>query len=143
MRALAQLGDPLGMAGQQAPVVGDADGVDGVDVRAGLSAGVDEAALGVGAGDDGGDAHVKVGIGLRLRVHAGIAVDEAGDEEFSGAVDDARVFWDGHFAGQADFGDAAVADDDDGVGNVARGAAPVGDVNHRAAGKNQRNRRRL
>ena len=46
MRALAQLGDPLGMAREQAPVVGDADGVDEINVRAGLGAGIDEAALG-------------------------------------------------------------------------------------------------
>ncbi len=100
MRALAQLRDPLGMTGQQAPVVGDADGVNGVDVRAGLGVGVDEAALVVGAGDDGGDAHVKIGVGLGLGVHSGVAVDEAGDEEFSGAVDDARALWDWDLAGQ-------------------------------------------
>jgi len=45
MRALTQLGDPFGMAGQQAPVVADANGVDGVKVRAGLGACIDEAVL--------------------------------------------------------------------------------------------------
>ena len=139
MRALAQLGDPLRTAGQQAPVVGDADRVDGVDVRAGLGVEIDEAALVVGAGNDSGDAHVKVGVGLGLGVHAGIAVDEAGDEEFSRAVDDAGALGDGDGAGQADVGNAAVADDDDGIGNVARGVAPVGDVDHRATDENQWN----
>ena len=65
--------------------------VNGVEVRAGLGAEIDEAALAVGAGHHRGDAHVEVGVGLRLRVHAGIAVDKAGDEEFSRAVDDARA----------------------------------------------------
>ena len=126
-----------GWRAKQAPVVGDADGVDGVDVRAGLGVGIDEAALIVGAGDHGGDAHVEVGVGLGLRVHAGIAVDEAGNEKFSGAIDDARAFGDWHFAGQADRGDFAFADDDNGIGNVAGRVAPIGDIDDRAAGKNQ------
>ena len=42
-------------------------------------------------------------------------------------------------AGKADVGDAAVADDDDGIGNVVGGVAPVGDVDDRAAGENQGN----
>ena len=45
MRAFAELRDPLGMACEQAPVVGDADGIDGINVRAGLGAGIDKAAL--------------------------------------------------------------------------------------------------
>ncbi len=141
MRPLAQLRDPLGLARQQAPVVGDADGVDGVDVRAGLGAGIDEAALIVGAGDHGGDAHVEVGVGLGLRVQARKAVDEAGNEKFSGAIDDARAFGDWHFAGQADLGDFAFADDDNGIGNVVGGMAPIGDIDDCAAGKNQGRRR--
>jgi hypothetical protein len=76
-------------------------------VRAGLGAGIDEAAFRVGAGDDGGDAHVEVGVGLGLGVHAGKAVDETGDEEFAGAVDDAGVFGNGDLVRQADVGDAA------------------------------------
>ena len=141
MRALAQLGDPLGLARQQAPVVGDADGVDGVNMRAGLGGGIDKAALIVGAGDHGGDAHVEVGVGLGLRVQAGEAVDETGNEKFSGAIDNARAFGDGHFAGQADRSDFAFADDDNGIGNVAGRMAPIGDIDDRAAGKNQRRRR--
>ena len=141
-RALAELRDPFGMAGEEAPVVGDADGVDGVDVRAGMGARVDEAVLEVGAGDHGGDAHVEVGVGLRLGVHAGIAVDQAGDEELAGAVDNARALGDGNFAGEADLGDAAVANDDDGVGNIVRRAAPVGEIDDRAADENERDRGR-
>jgi hypothetical protein len=116
--------------------------VDGIDVRAGLGAGIDEAALIVGAGDDGGDAHVEVGVGLGLGVHAGIAVDETGDEEFAGAVDDAGVFGNGNLVRQADVGDAAFADDDNGAGNVAGGVTPGGDIDDSAAGKNQRDGRR-
>ncbi len=89
-------------------------------MRAGLGVEIDEAALAVGAGDDRGDAHIEIGVGLRLGVHAGKAVDEAGDEEFSGAVNDARAFGNCDLSAGADIGDVPLADDDDGVGKIAR-----------------------
>ena len=137
MRALAQLRDPLGTASQKAPVVGDSNGVDGIDVRGGLSAGIDKAVLRVSAGNDGGHAHVEVGVCLGLGVHTCIAVDESGDEEFAGAVDDSGVFGNGNLVGQANVSDAAVADDDNGARDVARGVAPGRDVDDSAAGENQ------
>ena len=51
---------------------------------------------------DGGDAHVEEGVGLALAVHAGETVDEAGDKELAGAVDDPGAFGDGHFGAGAD-----------------------------------------
>ena len=118
MRALAQRRDPFRTASQQAPVVSDADGVNGIEMRAGLGVEIDEAALAVGARHHGGDAHVEVSVGLRLRVHSGVTVDEAGDEEFSRAIDDARALGCLDCAGKADFGDVAFPDYHNGIGNV-------------------------
>ena len=68
----------------------------------GLAADVEMAAACVGAGNDSGDTHVEEGVGLALRVHTGEAIDEAGDQVFPGAVDDARAFGNGHIGAGAD-----------------------------------------
>ena len=57
--------------------------------------------------------------------------------EFSSAVEDAGAFGDGECAGDADVGDAAIADDDDGVGKVASGVAPASDVDDGAASEDE------
>ena len=100
------------------------------------------AAACIGAGDHGGDAHIKEGVGLALRVHAGKAIDQAGDEEFSSAIDDARIFRDGDVGAGADGGDAAAIDNDNRIGQIVSGATPVGDVYERSAHKNQGGRLR-
>ena len=68
-----------------------ADGVEQINVRAGIGAEVDVTAASVGAGHHRGDAHVEIGIGLGLAVHPGEAVDQAGNDELAGAVDDVRA----------------------------------------------------
>ena len=91
MRAFAELRRPAGLADQQAPVIGGADGVEEIDVRPWVGVDVDVAAALVGAGNDSGDAHVEEGVGLALRVDAGKAINEAGEEVFPCAVEDARL----------------------------------------------------
>ena len=103
---------------------------------------IDEPALRSRCGDHGSDAHVEVGVGLGLGVHAGEAVNEAGNDEFSRAVDDLRAFGNGDSAGRANVGDAALVHDHDGVLEVACRVAPVGDIHNGAAGEHQGNRRR-
>ena len=138
MRTLAEFRNPLGLPGQKAPVVGDADRVNGIDVWAGLRAGIDEAAFRVGTGDDGRYAHVEIGVGLCLGIHAGKAVNQPGDKKFARAVNDDGVFGNGNLVRQADIGDASGADDDNSAGKVACRIAPTGEVDNSAAGKNQR-----
>ena len=72
------------------------------------------------AGDDRGDAHIEVGVGLPLRVHPGKAVHQAGEDVFSFAVDDARALWDGDHSDEADFNDAALVHHHDGILQVSR-----------------------
>src|ERR1017187_6036547 len=79
MVQLTELLRPLRALGQQAPIVGRAGRVHQVEVGGGRSVYIDRAAPRVADGDDRGDAHEEVGVGLALGVHAGKAVDEAGD----------------------------------------------------------------
>ena len=91
------------------------------------------------ADHDGGHAQVQIGIGLPLGVDACKAIHQAGDDEFSGAIDDPRALGNGHRPRWADIGDLAVAHNHDRILQVARRAAPVGYIHHRAAGQNQGN----
>ena len=105
---------------------------------AGVGVEVDGAAAAVGAGDHGGDAHVEIGVGLALAVHAGKAVDQAGDEEFARAVDDARALGMGRSAREPTAMIWPSLTMTTGVLQIACGAAPVGDVDDGSAGENQR-----
>ena len=93
---LAQHVGPHAVPDQQAPVVGGADGVKQVKVGSWICGEVDVPAPRVGAGHHRGDAHIKIGIGFALAVHARKAVNQSGDDEFAGAVDDARALGNRH-----------------------------------------------
>jgi len=69
-----------------------------------------------------------MGIGLSLTVHTGEAIDEAGDDEFAGTVDDLGVLRGLNEKARADLSDFAVLDDNDGILLIERGAAPVSDI---------------
>jgi len=138
MGAFAQLCGPLVVTDKEAPVIGGTDGVEQIEVRFRIRREVDMAAVIVTAGHDGGDAHVEVGTGLGLAIHTGEAIDEAGDDEFAGAVDDLGVGWCLDEEARAYLNDFAVLDDDDGVLLIECGAAPIGDVNDGAAEEDER-----
>ena len=137
MRAFTEFRGPVAVAHQQAPVVGRADRVEQIEVRAGIGVEVDVTAAVVAAGNDGGDAHVEIGVGLPLAVHAGKAVDQAGDEKLARAVDDLRALGHWNDEARADIGDAAILNNDDGVLQIDCRAAPVGDIDDGAADQNQ------
>src|ERR1035437_3754100 len=83
------------MADEQAPVIGGADRIKQIQMRAGIGAEIDVTATVVSAGDHRGNTHVEVGIGLSLAVHAGKAIYKARDDEFPSAVNDSGAFGDG------------------------------------------------
>ena len=66
MRAFSKLADPLRLLGKQAPVVGDADRVNRVEMRPRIGREVNQAVSVVTRGYHRGDAHVKIGVGLAL-----------------------------------------------------------------------------
>ena len=140
---IVELLRPFRTTNEQVPVVGRADGVNRVQMGGRTGVEVDATPLRVSAGDDGSDAHVEIGVCLALTVHAGKAIDEAGDEEFAGAVDDAGTFGNGKCGAGADGGDAAVANVDDGVVNVFGGMAPGTDIDDGAADQHQGGRYQL
>jgi hypothetical protein len=142
MCAFAEFESPFGVLGEEAPVVSGSNGIDQVKMRTGIGGEIDGTVVVVVAGDDGGDAHIEIGVGLSLGVHAGKAVDEAGNEEFASAVHNASAFGDGYRSAGAYVSDAAVTDDDNGARDVARGVAPGGEIDESAAGENQRGGRR-
>ena len=82
-RALPEPGSPGRIVGEQAPVVGGADGINSIEMGTGIGRVVGYAVAKVAARDHGGDAHVEVGVGLGLGVHAGEAVDKSWDDEFT------------------------------------------------------------
>src|SRR4029079_8300948 len=111
MSTFAELCGPVIVPDEKAPVVGGACRVEEVEMRLGIGGEVDVAATIVTAGHDGSDAHVEVSIGLSLTVHSSEAVNEAGDEEFAGAVDDLGVWGCFDKEARSDLGDLAVFDD--------------------------------
>ena len=129
-----------GLLRQQAPVVGGADCVHQIQMWAGVGGQIDEAVFVVAARHHRGDAHIEIGVGLALAVHARIAVDQAGDKELAGAIDDLRALGDRHLETGADLDDAPVLHDNDGVLQVIGRVAPVGQVDQRAASQNQQRR---
>jgi len=151
MRAFAELRGPGRVANQQAPVVGAADGVEQIKMRARVSIPVNVTATVVRAGDHRGDAHIKEGIRLALRVHAGKAVDETGDQVLPCAVDDARVGRNREVGTSAHSDDLPLIDNHDGVVQIPRRTAPIGHIHKgatrehelRSRGGNGIGRRRL
>src|ERR1700744_6377493 len=136
--AFVELLFPRGLSGEKAPVVSNADGVEQINMWRGKCMEINVPAAIVGACDDGGDAHVEIRVGFTLASHAGEAINKAGNDIFSGAVDDMRAFGDGNCAARAYIGDLAIADDDDGIMHIVCRAAPVGEIDYGAARQNER-----
>ncbi len=137
---LSQLEGPLRTLGQQAPVVGGADRIEQIEVRAGVDAEIDSPMAVVAAGNHRGNPHVKVGVGLILRCHAGKAIHQPWDYELARAIDDARALGDGDGSTVAHIRNAPVTHNDDRIREVSCRTAPVADVYHRAANQHQRRR---
>ena len=80
---------------------------------------------------DGGDAHGEVGVGLRLMVQGGKAIDQAGNGESTLGIQNFDPIGDVDFGRGADGGDFTVPNKNDGIFDVVGRGAPVGHVDDR------------
>src|SRR5258708_3558980 len=104
---------------------------------------IDVAAAAVGARYYGCDAHVEIGVGFSLAAHPGETINQARNNVFSGAVDDASAFRNRERGAGSYIGNAPVLHDDDGVGLVFCGSTPIRDVNQSSTLENEGNNRCL
>jgi hypothetical protein len=72
-----------------------------------------------------------------LAAHAGEAIDQTGDQEFPGAIDDSYAFGDRQGSARTDGDDVSITDVYDRVWEIIGGMAPVCDIDDCAAGEDE------